>query len=202
MTVADPATVTLAWASVTRELGRPALTNPWRRSQKTVAKSCPGSFAAGRTTAANGAEDRIGQSQRLTHTFSAKEVEMHRYRLTFDPNAKELARRDSAGTHVALLWSRRRHHAAVVLEEDATGELVELDIHEGENPLELYQHPYAYLTTRGHPGKRSDPPSLVATRTAPHRTPDPSRHNPKEVSPTAKKEHKRHELRRGKARDQ
>lgn len=28
---------------------------------------------------------------------------MHRYRLTFDPNAKELAHRDSAGTHVALL---------------------------------------------------------------------------------------------------
>ena len=89
---------------------------------------------------------------------------MHRYRLTFDPNAKELARRDSAGTHVALLWSRRRHRAAVVLEEDATGELVELDIHERENPLELYQHPYAYLPTRGHPGKRSDPPSLRAHR--------------------------------------
>ena len=87
---------------------------------------------------------------------------MHRYRLTFDANAKELARRDSAGTHVALLWSRRRHRAAVVLEEDATGELVELDVHERENPLELYHHPYAYLATRGHPGKSPDPPSLCA----------------------------------------
>lgn len=87
---------------------------------------------------------------------------MHRYRLTFDANAKELARRDSAGTHVALLWSRRRHRAAVVLEEDATGELLELDVYERENPLELYQHPYAYLKTRGHPGKRSDPPHLRA----------------------------------------
>jgi hypothetical protein len=98
---------------------------------------------------------------------------MHRYRLTFDPNAKELGRRDSAGTHVALLWSRRRHRAAVVLEEDATGELVELDIHERENPLDLYRHPYAYLTSRGHPGKRSDPPSLSATQTAPARHPRP-----------------------------
>jgi hypothetical protein len=89
---------------------------------------------------------------------------MHRYRLTFDPNAKELARRDSAGTHVALLWSRRRHRAAVVLEEDATGELVELDIHERENPLELYRHPYAYLTTRGHPGKLAASPSISAAR--------------------------------------
>jgi len=87
---------------------------------------------------------------------------MNRYRLTFDANPKELARRDSAGTHVALLWSRRQHRAAVVLEEDATGELVELEIHEQENPLQLYQHPYAYLNTRGHPGKPFDAPQLRA----------------------------------------
>jgi hypothetical protein len=83
------------------------------------------------------------------------ETEMTRYRLTFDPNPKELARRDMAGSHVVLLWSRRRHRAAVVVDEDATGELVQLDIRERENPLELYHHPYAYLPTRGHPGKRS-----------------------------------------------
>ena len=87
---------------------------------------------------------------------------MDRYRLTFDANPKELARRDSAGTHVVLLWSRRRHRSAVVIEEDATGELVELDVHEQENPLQVYQHPYAYLETRGHPGKRFDPPRLRA----------------------------------------
>lgn len=81
---------------------------------------------------------------------------MTRYRLTFDPNPKELARREAAGSHVALLWSRRRQRAAVVVDEDATGELIELDIREQENPLELYQHPYAYLPARGHPGKRTD----------------------------------------------
>jgi len=32
-----------------------------------------------------------------------EETEMTRYGLTFDPNPKELARRDSAGSHVALL---------------------------------------------------------------------------------------------------
>jgi hypothetical protein len=93
------------------------------------------------------------------------EREMSRYRLTFDPNPKELARRDAAGSHVVLLWSRRRHRAAVVVDEDATGELVQLDVRERENPLELYQHPYAYLPTRGHPGKRSSasgPPGLAA----------------------------------------
>jgi hypothetical protein len=83
---------------------------------------------------------------------------MNRYRLTFDANPKELARRDNAGSHVALLWSRRRHRAAVVVEDDPTGELVQLDIQEQDNPLELYQHPYAYLTRRGYPGKPSDRP--------------------------------------------
>jgi hypothetical protein len=84
-----------------------------------------------------------------------REMEMTHYRLTFDPNPKELARRDAAGSHVALLWSRRRHRAAVVVEEDATGELVQLDVRGRENPLELYEHAYAYVPTRGHPGLRS-----------------------------------------------
>ena len=79
---------------------------------------------------------------------------MTRYRLTFDPNPKELARRDAAGSHVALLWSRRLHRAAVVVDDEATGELFELDVGERENPLELYEHAYAYLPSRGHPGWR------------------------------------------------
>lgn len=87
---------------------------------------------------------------------------MERYRLTFDANPKELARRDSGVSHIALLWSRRRHRAAVVVEDDATGELVQLDVRENENALELYEHPFAYLATRGHPGRRADPPGLRA----------------------------------------
>lgn len=79
---------------------------------------------------------------------------MTRYRLTFDANPKELARRDSGlGRHVALLWSRRTGRAAVVVEEESTGDLIELEVAERENPLELYNHPYAYLAARGHPGR-------------------------------------------------
>jgi hypothetical protein len=107
-------------------------------------------------------ESKTASRRRLAEPPLAKESEMNRYRLTFDPHPKELARRDSAGSHVALLWSRRRRRAAVVVEEDATGELVELEVRERENPLELYQHAYAYLPTRGHPGKRFDPPDLRA----------------------------------------
>ena len=87
---------------------------------------------------------------------------MNRYRLTYDANPKELVRRDSAGGHVALLWSRRRHRAAVVVEDDATGELTELDVGDKEDPLWLYTHAYAYLAGRGHPGRRRGPPALRA----------------------------------------
>ena len=87
---------------------------------------------------------------------------MNRYRLTFDPNPKELARRDAgAGHHVALLWSRRTGRAAVVVEEEATEELIELEVAEQENPLELYLHPYACLVARGHPGRALTPRPLA-----------------------------------------
>lgn len=96
--------------------------------------------------------------------METRTAETTRYRLTFDANPKELARRDFGGSHVVLLWSRRRRRAAVVVEEESSGELVELDVRERENPLELYQHPYAYLHTRGHPGTRRN--SRAAGRAA------------------------------------
>jgi hypothetical protein len=86
--------------------------------------------------------------------MQSRTAETTRYRLTFDANPKELARREVGGSHIVLLWSRRRRRAAVVVEEEAGGELVELDVGERENPLDLYEHPYAYLHSRGHPGTR------------------------------------------------
>ena len=77
---------------------------------------------------------------------------MLRHRLTFDPNPKELASRDAGCTHVVLLWSRRSGRAAVVVEDDATGEVVEIDVRERENPLDLFHHPFVYAPKRGHPG--------------------------------------------------
>ena len=77
---------------------------------------------------------------------------MSRHRLTFDANPKELAARDAGCTHVLLLWSRRTGRAAVVIEDDATGEVVEMDVREHENPLELFHHPFVYAIERGHPG--------------------------------------------------
>jgi hypothetical protein len=88
---------------------------------------------------------------------------MNRYRLTFDANPKELARRDSGlGRQVALLWSRRTGRTAVIVEEEATGELIELEVAERENPLEVYRHPYAYAVARGRPGRGRTPRALAS----------------------------------------
>ena len=72
-------------------------------------------------------------------------------RLTFDANPKELASRDSGTTHISLLWSRRFHRAAVVVEDDETGETVELEVSPGDDPLDLYEHALAYAPRRGRP---------------------------------------------------
>ncbi len=73
-------------------------------------------------------------------------------RLTFDANPKVLASRDSGTTHISLLWSRRLDRAAVVVEDDDTGEILELDVGQSDDPLDLYEHALAYAERRGHPG--------------------------------------------------
>jgi hypothetical protein len=70
-------------------------------------------------------------------------------RLSFDHTPKELATRHSGTTEVALLWSRRKHRAAVAVSDDASGEHFELLIEPGDDPLDLYEHPYAYAAARG-----------------------------------------------------
>jgi hypothetical protein len=70
-------------------------------------------------------------------------------RLSFDHTPKELASRHNGTTEVALLWSRRTHCAAVAVHDDASGEHFELLIRPEDDPLDLYEHPYAYAASRG-----------------------------------------------------
>ena len=69
-------------------------------------------------------------------------------RLSFDPTPKLLALRHSGTTDVALFWSKRRHRAAVAVEDEATGERFELSVEPGDNPLDLFEHPFAYASSR------------------------------------------------------
>lgn len=83
-------------------------------------------------------------------------------RLSFDHTPKLLALRHSGTTDVALLWSRRTHRAAVTVDDDATGEHFELLVQPDDNPLDLYQHPYAYASTRHVDGTEAAPHAAVA----------------------------------------
>jgi hypothetical protein len=69
-------------------------------------------------------------------------------RLSFDHTPKLLASRRSGTTEVGLFWSKRRHRAAVVVEDEATGEHFELEIKPDDDPLDVYNHPYPYATSR------------------------------------------------------
>ena len=70
-------------------------------------------------------------------------------RLSFDHTPKELASRHSGSIEIALLWSRRTQRAAVAVRDDATGERFELVIGPDDDPLDVYEHPYAYAARAG-----------------------------------------------------
>jgi hypothetical protein len=69
--------------------------------------------------------------------------------LSFDPAPEELASRQSGTAEVVLLWSRVARRAAVKLSDEATGESVELTLLPTDDPLDVFNHPYAYAARRG-----------------------------------------------------
>ena len=71
-----------------------------------------------------------------------------RNRLSFDPSPKLLAERRCGSAVITLYWSKRTHKAAVAVDDSATGEHFELLVTTDDNPLELYQDPFAYPTSR------------------------------------------------------
>jgi hypothetical protein len=70
-------------------------------------------------------------------------------RLSSDGTTKELAERRAGTTEVALLWSKRTHRAAVAVLDEGTGDYFELEIGAADDPLDLFNHPYAYAASRG-----------------------------------------------------
>ena len=69
-------------------------------------------------------------------------------RLSFDHTPKLLVSRRSGTAEVGLFWSKRTHRAAVAVEDDATGEHFELLIRADDDPLEVFEHQYAYASAR------------------------------------------------------
>ena len=57
----------------------------------------------------------------------------------------ELARRNSNGLDVALLWSRQTNRLVVVVADDTTGDHFTVDAPNGQ-ALDVFNHPFAYAT--------------------------------------------------------
>jgi hypothetical protein len=60
-----------------------------------------------------------------------------------------LASRKNAGIRVTLLWAADTNSVAVLVCDDSTKEQFELVVEPGANPLDVYEHPYAYAAWRG-----------------------------------------------------
>jgi hypothetical protein len=62
--------------------------------------------------------------------------------------AHELDSRTSDGIHVRLLWHPEESRVSVAVEDAKTGEAFELAVNDGERPLDVFHHPYAYAARR------------------------------------------------------
>jgi len=61
----------------------------------------------------------------------------------------ELSSRSGNGIDVALLWRRCDNTVTVVVVDSRNGDAFLLDVHESDNALDVYHHPYAYAAQRG-----------------------------------------------------
>jgi hypothetical protein len=60
-----------------------------------------------------------------------------------------LASRKNAGIGVTLLWAADTNAIAVLVRDDSTNEQFELLVEPETNPIDVYEHPYAYAAWRG-----------------------------------------------------
>jgi len=66
----------------------------------------------------------------------------------FGEGIRELSSRSANGVDVALLWRQSDNTAVVVVVDQQVGEVFVLDVHKGDNALDMFHHPYAYAAHR------------------------------------------------------
>jgi hypothetical protein len=60
-----------------------------------------------------------------------------------------LAERTSAGITVTLLWAAETNAVSVHVHDTSRDDEFEVDVGPDENPLDVFEHPYAYAARRG-----------------------------------------------------
>jgi hypothetical protein len=62
-----------------------------------------------------------------------------------DPGTpRELDSRTNDGIQVRLLWYPNDNHVSVTVIDTRGGEAFNLEIRDGQRPLDVFRHPYAY----------------------------------------------------------
>jgi hypothetical protein len=61
----------------------------------------------------------------------------------------ELDYRAADGVEVALLWVVGTKNLFVVVHDEKSGDVLELDVERDENAIDVFNHPYAYAAARG-----------------------------------------------------
>jgi hypothetical protein len=69
--------------------------------------------------------------------------------MTASSPTRELAHRATDGLEVALLWYPSNDVVSVQVVDARAGETFELVLGEGDRPLDVFRHPYAYAAMRG-----------------------------------------------------
>jgi hypothetical protein len=69
--------------------------------------------------------------------------------MTGSSATRELAHRATDGVEVALLWYPSNDVVSVQVVDAKAGEAFELVLGEGDRPLDVFHHPYAYAALRG-----------------------------------------------------
>ena len=84
----------------------------------------------------------------MTATLIAPNDMETRLAVTNSPRA-ELAEREHNGLAVTLYWVRQTSILIVTVVDSRTGQSFELVLEEGDPPLDVFHHPYAYAAARG-----------------------------------------------------
>lgn len=69
--------------------------------------------------------------------------------LIWDEGTTDLAFRSGGGVEIALLWTRATGRVAVGVFDAALGGQFEVAVAEGQSPLDVFEHPFAYAAPRG-----------------------------------------------------
>jgi hypothetical protein len=65
------------------------------------------------------------------------------------PPLRELDHRSNDGIDVRLVWSARDDTVLVLVSDAKTGARFEVGVRDGDSPLDVFNHPYAYAAWLG-----------------------------------------------------